>query len=1005
MPDLWQIEAVRALVSGADVIVDAPTGAGKTRVFELWREAVRNRPGQAVYTVPTRALANDKHAEWSREGWRTGLATGDAVIDPAAPVVVATLETQRERMLRGEAPALLAVDEYQMLADGVRGVNYELVVALAPAATRLLLLSGSVANPGEVAAWLQRSGRRVEVVRMAERPVPLETRPVDNLPAVRGAEVGYWARVALGVVAAEMAPLLIFAPRRREAERIAREIARVLPEDAGLALGSEAGRVLDRTTLNLLRRRVACHHSGLPFAVRAGWIEPLAKYGHLRVIVATTGLAAGINFSVRSVMVSGRTYQDGPFERRLEPESLLQMFGRAGRRGMDAAGYAVTGREGCSLAEAAPARLRRPEGMDWPAFLRVMEEASERGEEPFAAAEGLAARLFRREPVRLGWEEEQPEAAPASAAPYWLGPLQEEVQNVAGAWEEVRPLEEAALRDCLVLAGGQWQPAVRVAKVVRAAGGGGKVTRRTGHGGRYFFVEAVAARKGDGWQLLGWVRKQLGLPDRAVLHEDEVRVVVIALLRAARGEEQEAELRVRGRFLEMLGDPGDCRVAAFRDAAGNLLLDPPRRRVPVPTAEHRLCVRGRECEPAAGSAARAWRTLGLITDGGLPTRRGLVFARFQGGEGLMVAAALEQPDYPAGDIVEHLANLRGGHRLREGGAGESSRLEAAARAAFGHRDFDGHLVTGLNPTYGAGAREAIAVVYEHQRGTMLAEGVSAGDVERALLEWLGLLRQIVQAAPLAWSRWEELQVAAARCLARWESRRPPFPGPKIPSHLLAWRPENLPPLRRLAGFSLTELLVVLAVIGLLVALAVPWMAGLAGRAAAADSVATLRSVGGAAMLYAADHGNLPGPLWPGQVPIYDPQREGRLARELAPYLGVAAGEAPLLMEPMIPRAYRDFLRTNPLAEPRIFVMNMQVPRGEEKVSPWGNLVVSGGGGPFPPAAFPGAAWGFSEADQRHPAVAGAAWRGSTPSAPLHAGGLRAVWFFNGAVDLRADLPP
>ena len=36
IPDLWQQEAVTALRDGQDVVVDAPTGSGKTLVFELW---------------------------------------------------------------------------------------------------------------------------------------------------------------------------------------------------------------------------------------------------------------------------------------------------------------------------------------------------------------------------------------------------------------------------------------------------------------------------------------------------------------------------------------------------------------------------------------------------------------------------------------------------------------------------------------------------------------------------------------------------------------------------------------------------------------------------------------------------------------------------------------------------------------------------------------------------------------------------------------------------------
>ena len=99
LPDAWQHEAVHALRQGRDVVVDAPTGAGKTFIFELLQPSLR---GQAVYTVPTRALANDKLAEWRRRGWDVGIATGDLALRLDARVVVATLETQKGRLLRGE---------------------------------------------------------------------------------------------------------------------------------------------------------------------------------------------------------------------------------------------------------------------------------------------------------------------------------------------------------------------------------------------------------------------------------------------------------------------------------------------------------------------------------------------------------------------------------------------------------------------------------------------------------------------------------------------------------------------------------------------------------------------------------------------------------------------------------------------------------------------------------------------------------------------------------------
>src|SRR5437867_7558228 len=229
VPDLWQQEAVTALREGKDVVVQAPTGAGKTLIFELWSNQGKNR-GQAIYTVPTRALANDKLAEWRARGWDVGIATGDLAENLDAPILVATLETQKSRLIKGDGPALLVVDEYQMLADPERGLNYELAIALAPPQTQLLLLSGSVANPQDIVKWLTRLGRKAVLVRHDERPVPLEEVHANNLNYHVPAEIkGYWPRFVAKALAEDLGPLLVFAPRRQSAEAMAAQVARQVP--------------------------------------------------------------------------------------------------------------------------------------------------------------------------------------------------------------------------------------------------------------------------------------------------------------------------------------------------------------------------------------------------------------------------------------------------------------------------------------------------------------------------------------------------------------------------------------------------------------------------------------------------------------------------------------------------------------------------------------------------------------------------------------------------------
>lgn len=81
VPDSWQAEAVAHLRAGRDVVLHAPTGTGKTFVFELFFSQCG---GPATYTVPTRALANDKYAQWLSEGWRVGIstATGSKIRTP-----------------------------------------------------------------------------------------------------------------------------------------------------------------------------------------------------------------------------------------------------------------------------------------------------------------------------------------------------------------------------------------------------------------------------------------------------------------------------------------------------------------------------------------------------------------------------------------------------------------------------------------------------------------------------------------------------------------------------------------------------------------------------------------------------------------------------------------------------------------------------------------------------------------------------------------------------------
>ena len=271
VPDLWQQEAVRALRDGKDVIVQAPTGSGKTYIFELLYSSLK---GQAVFTVPTRALANDKLAEWRARGWDVGIATGDLALNLGAKILVATLETQRARFLRREGPKLLVVDEYQMIADPIRGVHYELALALAPPETQLLLLSGSVQNPREVVAWFQRIGRDPVLISHDERPVPLEEIDLRALPESQFVQSkNFWPRMIGKALRADLAPVLVFAPRRNASEDLAQSIASAISLRDPLAIRSR----LRELPGGLVERRLDAIPLGDVGGESLGVIERLAR--------------------------------------------------------------------------------------------------------------------------------------------------------------------------------------------------------------------------------------------------------------------------------------------------------------------------------------------------------------------------------------------------------------------------------------------------------------------------------------------------------------------------------------------------------------------------------------------------------------------------------------------------------------------------------------------------------------------------------------------------------
>lgn len=619
LPDPWQAKAIQALRDGCDVVLSAPTGAGKTYVFERWAEQA-NFSRRALFTVPTRALANDKYAEWKARGWRVGIVTGDVTADPQAPIVVATLEAVQGvlgepsaqptqfgegsdlRRAVAQSPFhLLVIDEYQWISDGARGNHYEGALLSAPTSLQLLLLSGSVSNPEDVAAWLTRLGRRVEVVQTRVRPVPIEEVEADDLVGGLPASIlGFWSRRVAGALRAGYGPVLVFAPHRRDAERLARQFARELPMHDPLALTKDQEHACGPELARLLRARVAYHHSGLTYLQRAGVIEPLAKAGQLRAVVATLGLSAGINFSLRSVMITSGGYRHEHLDRELEPHEILQMIGRAGRRGLDEAGFVLVSSSTPRLRSAAPQRLKRAAPLPWAFLLRMVAV----GGDASRLSGRAAGRFFSEEPIPLGCEQT---AVPGSA-----------------------PLPCAQMTDT-----------------------------------------------------------------------------------------------------------GRARLVR-------------RRHNPFPAC--RTCPRRAEClelDPTP-TLLWQWQRLGVLDKALGLTPRGELVSFFLGPEGLAIAAGLSDRRAVPQDLVYECANLFAGDRFSGTNPRRLGPLAAQCERCYRGLSAEGYLERGVPPAYGFGAADLVRGLLEGGvRASRLLELhalAGRGDVDRLLIEWRSLLRQ-VSAAP------------------------------------------------------------------------------------------------------------------------------------------------------------------------------------------------------------------------------------------------------------------
>ena len=385
--DAFQQRAMEEIEKEHSVLVSAPTGAGKTLIAEYAIEKALARSEAVIYTAPVKALSNQKYRDFRAQygDGTVGILTGDVSINPEAPILIMTTEIYRnclfENSDRIKTTGWVIFDEIHYLDDPERGTVWEEAILFTPPEIRILALSATVPNVGQLADWIRSvHARPLEVIEESHRPVPLrflfqcQGKILESMKDLRrdgylnldNWRVGWRSRrrghqpmrakpnrldhLLTHLRERDQLPAIYFVFGRRRAELLAREAApfNFLNEPEQKKIRELFEDLLGRYDLHheksavdmrpLIDQGIAFHHAGMLPTLKEV-IEQLFTSRLIKLIFTTETFALGINMPARTVVFDELEKFYGTGFRHLATRDFYQMAGRAGRRGMDREGF------------------------------------------------------------------------------------------------------------------------------------------------------------------------------------------------------------------------------------------------------------------------------------------------------------------------------------------------------------------------------------------------------------------------------------------------------------------------------------------------------------------------------------------------------------------------------------------------------------------------------------------------------------------------------------------
>jgi len=337
-----QEEAILELYEGKNVILNTPTGSGKSLVALALHFRAICQGRRSFYTVPIKALANEKFLALCEifGPEQVGMITGDATVNSDAPVICCTAEILSNMALREGSLAKVdevIMDEFHYYSDHERGVAWQIPLLTLPQA-RFLLMSATL---GETEVFQKEltelTGLETVLVKSEKRPVPLEfsystTSLEDQVDEL---------------VSSDKAPIYLVHFTQLSCARTAQNLmSRNFCSKEEKAAISEVLKDADfkspygKEVKKLLRHGLGIHHAGLLPKYRV-LVEKLAQRGLMKVICGTDTLGVGVNVPIRTVFFTQLYKFGGQSTKILSVRDFRQICGRAGRRGFDDVGYVV----------------------------------------------------------------------------------------------------------------------------------------------------------------------------------------------------------------------------------------------------------------------------------------------------------------------------------------------------------------------------------------------------------------------------------------------------------------------------------------------------------------------------------------------------------------------------------------------------------------------------------------------------------------------------------------